>query len=120
MVRSSGSDDVLDIFESLLQAQLKAVKEIRRKRGSNADTVTSEPSDECASRKRMSQPDMAQEVLVEAGSPLHIREIIKRIETTFGVAVSRDSLVSSVLKKVARGEMFVKAGKNTFGLLGRD
>jgi hypothetical protein len=41
---------------------------------------------------------------------------LSRIETRFGVPVDRESLVSSLTKKVARGDRFVRTEKNTFGL----
>ncbi|HEY3314815.1 MAG TPA: winged helix-turn-helix domain-containing protein [Bacillota bacterium] len=68
----------------------------------------------------MSQTDMAYEVLARSGHPLHIRDIVEQIQVVFGVSVSRDSLVSAVMKKVANQRRFVKTGKNTYGLLGRD
>lgn len=68
----------------------------------------------------MSQTDMAYEVLLKTGHPLHILEIVKQVHTLFDAPVTRDSLVSAILKKVAQGQQFVKTGKNTFGLLARD
>lgn len=63
---------------------------------------------------------MARKVLLSAGEPLHILEVVSRIQAAFGVQVSRDSLVSAIVKKVARDQEFLKAGKNTYGLRGRD
>jgi hypothetical protein len=59
---------------------------------------------------------MAYDVLKKARAPLHIAELLGRIETTFGQLVDRDSLVSSLTKKVARGDRFLRTDKNTFGL----
>jgi hypothetical protein len=59
---------------------------------------------------------MAYDVLKKARAPLHIAELLGRIETTFGQPVDRDSLVSSLTKKVARGDRFLRTDKNTFGL----
>jgi len=41
---------------------------------------------------------------------------LARIKTSFSVAVDRESLVSSLSKKVARGDRFLRTAKNTFGL----
>jgi len=60
---------------------------------------------------------MAFDVLAKARSPLHVSEILARIRAQFGVAVERDSLVSALSKKVARGERFRRPGKNTFAVL---
>jgi hypothetical protein len=59
---------------------------------------------------------MAFDILKSARAPLHVSEILSRIETRFGVPVDRESLVSSLTKKVARGDRFVRTEKNTFGL----
>ncbi len=50
------------------------------------------------------------------GRPLSLESIIERIHAVFGVAVDRESLVSSLTKKVARGDRFIRTEKNTFGL----
>ncbi|MFZ0964856.1 MAG: hypothetical protein WAO35_28700 [Terriglobia bacterium] len=61
---------------------------------------------------------MAYDILQKARSPLHIAEILARIQATYGVAVDRESLVSSLTKKVARGDRFLRSGKNTFAIRG--
>jgi len=48
--------------------------------------------------------------------PCNISELLARIHSTFHLAVDRESLVSSLTKKVARGDRFLRTGKNTFGL----
>ena len=116
MPRSARADDLLAIAEMLLQAQLKAIQELRQNGGVGAPVAPKTT----AGSKRRSQTDLAYDVLVKAGEPLHILEIVKRIESDFGLPVSRDSLVSAVLKKVGQRQQFIKTGKNTYGLLGRD
>lgn len=116
MPRSTRTDDWLGITETLLRAQLEAIEELRRQRA-KAATATEEHS---RGPEHMSQTDMACDILTRAGEPLHILQIIERIKTDYGLAASRDSLVSAILKKAARGQRFVKTGKNTYGLLGRD
>ena len=59
---------------------------------------------------------MAYEILKKARAPLHVAQIIGRIHAAFAVPVDRESLVSSLTKKVARGDRFLRTGKNTFGL----
>ncbi len=48
--------------------------------------------------------------------PLHVSLILERIQSNFGVTVDRESLVSSLTKKVARGDRFLRPQKNTFSL----
>ena len=50
---------------------------------------------------------MVCDVLRTARSPLHVSDILARIQQSFGFAVDRESLVSSLTKKVARGDRFV-------------
>jgi DNA-directed RNA polymerase delta subunit len=64
----------------------------------------------------MSQVEMAYDILRKARAPLHVSEVLARIQASFGVAVDRESLVSSLTKKVARGDRFLRPGKNTFAL----
>jgi hypothetical protein len=59
---------------------------------------------------------MAYDILKKARAPLHVAQIIERIRAAFAVPVDRESLVSSLTKKVARGDRFLRTDKNTFGL----
>jgi hypothetical protein len=59
---------------------------------------------------------MAYDALKKARSPLHVSELLARIHSSFGVAVDRESLVSSLTKKVARQDRFLRTDKNTFAL----
>jgi len=99
-------DSVLSIFEASLDAQLRAVRRLRH----------GEPAAAPRSRKGRSQVDMAYDVLKKARGPLHVSAVLERIQASFGVAVDRESLVSSLTKKVARGDRFVRTAKNTFSL----
>ena len=100
-------DIILSAFEASLEAQLGA---IRRLRQGGAEAAPARP------KQGRSQVDMAYDILRKAHAPLHISELLARLQSTFGVAVGRESLVSSLSKKVARGDRFLRTGKNTFGL----
>jgi hypothetical protein len=99
-------DSVLSIFEASLDAQLRAVRRLR-----HGETVAAPRS-----RKGRSQVDMSYDVLKKARSPLHVSELLARIQSSFGVTVDRDSLVSSLTKKVARQDRFLRTDKNTFSV----
>lgn len=101
--KQSIKDSIYEAVEVSLEAQLRA---IRRLRGSKEK--------KSIPNKSMSQVDFAYDILSKAGTPLHINEIIRNIEITHGVQVDRESLASSLTKKVIRGDRFSKAGKNTF------
>lgn len=100
-------ETILEAIEQGLEAQLRAVRRLRKGEA---------PAPERARRTGRSQVDMAYDILTRANKPLHIIALLERIERTFGVAVDRESLVSSLTKKVARGDRFVRTDKNTFGL----
>jgi hypothetical protein len=100
-------ESILSIFEASLEAQLRAVRRLR-----HADTPAPHP----ARKKGLSQVDMAYDVLMKARSPLHVSVLLDRIHAAFGVIVDRESLVSSLTKKVARQDRFLRTEKNTFGL----
>jgi len=100
-------ETLLTVFEASLDAQLRAVRRLRR--GAPAPTRPTRV-------KGLSQVDMAYDVLKKARGPLHVGEVLARIERVFGTTVDRESLVSSLTKKVARGDRFVRTDKNTFGL----
>jgi hypothetical protein len=100
-------DSVLAIFEASLDAQLRAVRRLRHRTPEGAGPRRT---------KGLSQVEMAYDILGKARSPLHISDILARIQAQFGVAVDRESLVSSLTKKVARGDRFTRPEKNTFAL----
>jgi hypothetical protein len=100
-------DSILSIFEASLDAQLRAVRRLR----GGAEALAPTPR-----RAGLSQVDMAFDILKKARAPLHVSELLARIHSTFHVTVDRESLVSSLTKKVARGDRFLRTGKNTFAL----
>ena len=100
-------DTVLSTIEASLEAQLRAIRRLRNQ---------PEEAQSTQQRKSMSQVDMAFDILTRARAPLHVSEIIDRIQKHFGVSIDRESLVSSLSKKVARKDRFVRPDKNTFSL----
>ncbi len=100
-------DSILSIFEASLDAQLRAVRRLRKGAPEAAPARR---------RTSLSQVDMAYDILKKARAPLHISELLARIHATFHRSVDRESLVSSLTKKVARGDRFLRPEKNTFSL----
>ena len=99
-------DLILETVEQSLDAQLRAVRRLRQ----------GGPPARQQTRSRLSQVDMAYDILKKARAPLHVSELLTRIRKTYAVSVDRESLVSSLSKKIARGDRFVRTAKNTFGL----
>jgi phosphoglycolate phosphatase-like HAD superfamily hydrolase len=100
-------DLILSTFEASLQAQVRAVRRLRHPQMSPTEPRR---------RKGRSQVDMAFDILKKARTPLHVSEILARIQSRFGLTVDRESLVSSLTKKVARQDRFLRTAKNTFSL----
>jgi DNA-directed RNA polymerase delta subunit len=100
-------DTVLSAIEESLDAQLRAVRRLRK-----GELTEPKPS----RRARLSQIDMAYDILKKACNPLHVADLLERIQTAYGVTVDRESLVSSLTKKIARGDRFMRTEPNTFGL----
>ncbi len=98
---------VFHAFETSLEAQLRAVKRLR------SGTLEEKPP-----RQGKSQVDMVYDILQRSGQPLHISEIIDRVEKLHGKRLERESIVSSLVKKVRSGDRFVRTGRNIFGLNG--
>lgn len=101
-------ETILSAFEASLDAQLRAVRRLRQ--GPPKTAPAPRP-------KGLSQVDMAYDVLKKARAPLHVSTLLTRIHDSFGVAVDRESLVSSLSKKIARHDRFQRTAKNTFALL---
>jgi methylphosphotriester-DNA--protein-cysteine methyltransferase len=100
-------DVILSTIEACLDAQLRAVRRLRQ---DQPETPQARP------KKGRSQVDMAYDILKKARTPLHVSEILARIQSQFDVEVDRESLVSSLSKKVAREDRFLRPEKNTFAL----
>ncbi len=103
---------LLDTLEAALEAQLREVREMRLSMQQKLPAKMA-----LKFRRSLSQTEMALEVVQSASKPLHLNEIIKAIEERFAISVDRESLGSALTKRAVRADRFVRAGKNTFGLL---
>jgi hypothetical protein len=100
----------MDQFEKYLQFQ-KEVAQATLKIVERLQEPDADPS-----QKRTSNIDIVQDVLRSADRPLHVSEIISRAKQDHGVELSRDSIVSALLKKVSAGQGVVRTAPNTFAL----
>ena len=100
-------DTILSTIEASLDAQLRAVRRLRK---------GEKPEAKQSGKSHLSQVDMAYDVLKKAKEPLHITDLLDRIHSVFGIRVDRDSLVSSLAKKISRGDRFIRTERNTFAL----
>ena len=98
---------ILRAFEVSLEAQLRAIRRLQ-----------AGESKEKPQKESMSQIDMVADILARAAQPLHISEIIARVEKVHSKRLERESIVSALVKKVRRNERFVRTDKNEFALKG--
>ena len=112
MDESTLRNTLLDVIESSLEAQIRAVRRLR----TEPSAPHSRPLSPQGGNKGMSQVNMACDIL-SPGQPMHVNDIIAAIAKRFGVQMDRESLVSALSKRVARGDRLRRAGKNTFSLL---
>jgi hypothetical protein len=106
------SEELLNLFESLLRAQLNTIKQLRKTSGI--------PEPEQPKEKRMSHMDMVYDILRIARHPMHVNDLIVAIEKNFSVKVDKESLVSALAKRVLRQDRFIKTAPNIFGLISHD
>lgn len=100
-------DLILKVLETSLTAQLKAVRKLRQPETS---------ADKFVTKKGMSQIKMVHAILHKEQAPLHINDIIARVESHFGIRIDRESIVSALSKKIRRNDRFCRVAKNTFAL----
>jgi hypothetical protein len=95
----------LDLYENLLAAQLRVIRELRSGRGKLQGEKR---------RSGRSKMSMAIDILQKARRPLHVSEIIALVKGTYGVSLDRESLASALVKKVQREQGVMRTAPNTF------
>jgi hypothetical protein len=67
----------------------------------------------------LTQPAMAEQVLKEFGSPMHVAVILRRVNEKFKRDIAPNSLTTILFKYSQKGNTFwkVENAKNTYGLL---
>jgi hypothetical protein len=99
---------VLDAVAIGLEAQLRAVRRMLQAEGGDAGKTPR--------KSRRSNVDIVEDILKKAGIPLHISEILARARKNLGLTLDRESVVSALTKKVAKGDRFERTDKNVFAL----
>jgi len=98
-------ENLLNLYESLLSAQLRVVKQFKNPKPAK----TKREGD-----KGMSNIDMALDILRKARKPLHISEILAQIKSKHKISLDRESLGSALVKKVHRHQGLTRTAPNTF------
>jgi hypothetical protein len=105
------SEELLNLYESLLRAQLNVIRQYRKELElKNSD----EPAD-----KGMSQMNVVYDILSESQRPMHVDDIIVIAEKRFDKKFDKESIVSALAKRVSRQDRFIKTAPNTFFLISK-
>lgn len=99
-------DAIIDVLITATQAQLRALRRLKKE-------------EVPPSKKRRSNLSLIEDILQRAETPLHVGAIIDRVHRIHGVQLDRESIVSSLTKKVHRQDRFCRTAPNTFGLIGQ-
>lgn len=107
-------DDVrqilLETIEVTLQAQLTAVRRLRKAGGKPG------AGHGRSKKQRRSQVSIVFDILQASAHPLHISEIIETAQKRFHLKLDRESLVSALTKRLGRDDRFERTAPNTFAL----
>jgi hypothetical protein len=98
-------DGLLDLYDSMLSAQLRVVRQLKT-------TKPRKPKGETSGG--MSNIDMALDILRQARKPLHVSEILAQVKAKYKTNLDRESLVSALVKKVHRNQGLTRTAPNTF------
>ena len=106
------SEELLNLHESLLRAQLNVVRQLRKE----AELQDLEQTKE----KRMSQMDIVYDILKQVQKPMHVNDIIAIAKDRFDIELDKESIVSALAKRIKRQDRFLKAAPNTFAIIAQD
>jgi predicted transcriptional regulator len=98
--------EYLTIKQKVLGAQLKAINELLQQFSP-------------VKVKRKTQTKMVFDILNDVDNSLHIKEIISLVKQKYDVELDRETIVSSIAKKIAKGIVFKRVAPNTYDLIER-
>ena len=98
--------EYLKTKQKLLESQLKATNELLQQ---FSPGIT----------KRKTQIETVTDILKDVDGSLHIKEIISLAKEKYNVDLDRETIVSSIAKKIAKGTLFKRVAPNTYDLIQR-
>ena len=106
------SEEFLNLYESLLRAQLNVIRQLRKQAGYEEIEKPKE--------KRMSQMDVVLAILSEGRKSMHVDDIIVAAEKKFNLKLDKESVVSALAKRIKRQDRFIRVAPNTFALIDQE
>ena len=101
-------DEMVEVIEAALAGALAAVRQLK----SGTARVSR--------ARRLSQTEIAIQILTDAGGPLPIDRIVALAAEKYRRTLHRDSLSSALAKKIRDGAPVVNRGRNIFEVTGLD
>ncbi len=98
-------NEYLEIKKEMLQVQLGVIYRHQKKLPPRTHK-----------NKRTSNLTIVEDILKNAGTPLHISKIIETAKNDFSAVLERDSIVSALIKKINSEKIFIRTAPNTFAL----
>lgn len=98
--------DYLKTKQKLLETQLKTINELLQQLSPGT-------------AKRKTQIETVIDILNDVDGALHIKEIISLAKEKYNVNLDRETIVSSIAKKIAKGTLFKRVAPNTYDLIER-
>lgn len=105
---------ILETIETLLDLQLRSVREILGRKERAREPIRRR------GRKRKSLVDLSVEILTEERRPVHIDQLVDLLRQRHGRTTDRDSLSSALAKKAKQGLLVSRVAPAVFAPLGKD
>ena len=102
---------VIQVLETSLELQLKAIRQIR---GEEDEPFVIQRK---KGKRHQSLVDLSIEILTETREPMHVNDIVKQLFETYARVTDRDSISSALGKKARQGILVRQIAKATFELL---
>lgn len=98
--------DYLKVKQRLLEAQLKTTNELLHQLSSGI-------------AKRKTQIETVVDILNAVDGALHIKQIISLAKEKYNIDLDRETIVSLIAKKIAKGTLIKRVAPNTYALIDR-
>jgi len=99
----------MDLFTKFLEYE-KELTELK------LNTIKRFLREESKPKKRTSKIKIVENILNYSGKPLHVTEIIELAKKDYDTELERDSIVSIIIKKMNKGQKFIRTAPNTFSI----
>lgn len=106
---------ILETMESMLEIQLRSVRQLKKSGTQTGRRKAREPE----SQKRTSMTELCIELLTSEGGSLHVDTMVELLKKRFERSTDRDSLASALAKKARKDERLQRVAPGTYSLSGK-